>query len=530
MAGNNGRHAVGQSDDEKKLRAFLGKAKFRLFRQIFLRIFSRYAFFGVAASLIVSVVELFVPLYYAGLLEILFLLFAVIGALIHCLVIFPSDMGAARYVDSTGLKERLTTSVELFGRDDELSVLQRADTLDNVKDFSFKYRLPFCWYWKRYIAVLVLLFAMCICVLLPSDAKNMAKAVHEFAKLEGSEEEKIDKVLDELKKKEDAGEISGEKYEELKKALEDAKEQIKESENSLDIEKAKERLAKKIRDSLSDEMGEKLADSLQSLAEKYNLSELVNYQKQLSEMASNSETLEKYKDGLKDLGDMMSDEERKALLDELKKKLEDGELTSQELKDALNATGNANAQVAASTLNEVTGTTGQGGENNNENGNSNNGNNNSNSNGNNGNNNSNNGNNGAGNGNSNNNNGNAGGNNGNGAGGGAKGNSVGGKGGKGYNYGSSKGYEKDDDGNLGEDVTVTGKKKGNDGKLTGKKNGNGGKTSGKTKGNGWTGDKVALDTVIGEYKDEAYSKIGNNKIPAGMDSVVKEYFGGLAGE
>lgn len=520
MAGDSRRQGAVQSDDEKRLRAFLGKAKFRLFRQTFLRLFSRYAFFGVAAAFIISVVEIFVPFYYAGMIELLLLFASFICAFVHCLVIFPSDLSAAKYVDSTGLKERLTTSVELFGHEDELSVLQRADTWNNVKDFSFKYRLPFCWYYKRYIAVLALLFVMCICVLLPSDAKRMAKTVHEFAKLEGGEEEKIDKALEELKKKEESGDITGEKYDELKKALEDAREQIKESENSLDIEKAKERLAKKIRDSLSDEMGEELADSLQSLAGKYNLSELSKYQKQLSELAGSSDTLEKYKDGLKDLGDMMSDEERKALLEEIKKKMEDGELTPSELKDALNATGNANAQVAASTMNEVTGTTGNGGDGNNENNNNNNNNNNNGS--------ANNGNNGSENGNGNNNS-NAGG-NGNDGGGGGKGNGgVGAGGGKGYNYGSTKGYEDKDNGKSGEDVTVT-KKKGNDGKLTGKKDGNGGKTSGKTKGSGWTGNKVGLDTVIGEYKDEAYSKIGNNKIPAGMDSVVKEYFGGLAGD
>lgn len=41
----------------------------------------------------------------------------------------------------------------------------------------------------------------------------------------------------------------------------------------------------------------------------------------------------------------------------------------------------------------------------------------------------------------------------------------------------------------------------------------------------WEGERVSYDSVIGEYREQAYEGISNGKYPSGMEDVIKEYFG-----
>ena len=94
--------------------------------------------------------------------------------------------------------------------------------------------------------------------------------------------------------------------------------------------------------------------------------------------------------------------------------------------------------------------------------------------------------------------------------------------------GSSEGLERKGQENRSEVVSLTGKKTGNDDNLTGKKNGDAKITQkGSQKGGASEGIKAELDSVIGEYSDEAYAKVNSNKVPSAMKDIVKEYFSGF---
>lgn len=97
--------------------------------------------------------------------------------------------------------------------------------------------------------------------------------------------------------------------------------------------------------------------------------------------------------------------------------------------------------------------------------------------------------------------------------------------------GSSDGLERKGQEGKGEVVSLTGKKTGNYDNLTGKKNGDAKITQkGGQKGDASEGIKADLDSVIGEYSNEAYAKVDSNKVPSAMKDIVKEYFSGFGSD
>ena len=43
----------------------------------------------------------------------------------------------------------------------------------------------------------------------------------------------------------------------------------------------------------------------------------------------------------------------------------------------------------------------------------------------------------------------------------------------------------------------------------------------------WEGEHVDYNSVIGQYTENAYEGIANNRYPIGMESVIRDYFGNL---
>lgn len=101
--------------------------------------------------------------------------------------------------------------------------------------------------------------------------------------------------------------------------------------------------------------------------------------------------------------------------------------------------------------------------------------------------------------------------------------------GGGYNYGSNQGIEKADNSNRStpEQITIPGRKTGSDENLTGTgENGTSYSQKG-TQSEGFSGEVVDYGKVLGEYSQAAYGQLEDGSIPAGMESVVKNYFDGL---
>jgi len=442
----------------------------------------------------------------------------------------PNKNQIALIVDSKGLDERLITSLEFIGDDSEIAMALKNDTIDKIKDFDIKKRLPINIRKEKILRIIGLVIACLIVIAIPTNAKKEASKLRDFKKVKN---ETIEKINKEEKKALDVNDLTEEEKEKLKKILDDAKKEIKELDKKEDLNKLMNRLDKKIeglKDTAKSDKGKQLIEDIKKkLIEEQKakttseaLKNLNEINKSLKKSEKGKEILEAMKNGDKDsleeklkelnnsLADLsdaeksklsnalseaalnLSDEELKALLEQAAENAIDGQINSTaELAQALTEL----SQNANSTANF----------NNNNNSNKTNSGKNSSS-------------------------GNGQGNSGNGTGSGNGGNGIGkGSGnGVGWNTGSKNGVENIDAPNSGEQVFIPGREQSNDENLTGDKNGGGTSQSVETKnGLNLDGQKVQYDSVVGDYSEQEIESMKNSSIPQNLQDVVKNYFSEL---
>lgn len=129
---------------------------------------------------------------------------------------------AARLADNMGMQERVSTSIEGRGSTDELRILQRIDTRDQLRNISLEKTMPYYIPWKRYVSLGVFLLMGFICLFIPSEAKDVAKQKHEFVKKVEKEQEKIAKAKKVLDKEMAKGKISKESRKKLEESIKTA--------------------------------------------------------------------------------------------------------------------------------------------------------------------------------------------------------------------------------------------------------------------------------------------------------------------
>lgn len=524
---------------DKDIIKFLKAVARRKFFQNYLNNMSKITCIGIFLAFILNFLSLFVPIYNADIYGYYIIAASFIISLLYSLIKYPSLYDAAIYADAAGLKEKLVTSLEFMGTQGGFVKLLKEDTLSEIEAFDKKLRLPIKYPFKMYIAACLFLSMFAICVFLPAQSKLDAEKLHNLAMQAKEVKEKVeeaDKALNKAMKDEETKADA----EKIKEVLEQAKKELGEAKDSHDIKKAEERLAKKLKEELAKAAGEnesnafnsdsskKLINAMQPLVPEFDLTQFAKYHEKLAELAKESGLSENALNELKSLGDMLTKEQMEKLLENLENSMKDGEISNDELKEALDATDSADAQMAAASItqqasnsssNETSQSSGGSGgaqvsaESSNGSQSESEGENSSGSGG-----------SGSGSGE------NAGtGGNGNGMGSnGGNGSGSGGMGG-GWNMGSDKGLEREATEGKSESVFVTGMEMGNDDNLTGKKSGEAKMTKKSNQaGNAMAGSKAALDSVVGDYSSQAYAKVNSGQVPASMKDVVKNYFSGLS--
>ena len=426
----------------------------------------------------------------------------------------------ALIVDSKGLKERVTTYLVLRGKEDDFAIAQREDTLEAIRKFNIKDKLPIRFPKKE--AILALVFAV-ICISMSFINTLATEKGNKIRELNKTKKEIIEEIKKEEKDIDKIDNLTEEEKKELKDILDKAKEQIKESDKKSDLDKANERLEKKLenlKDKLQSEKGKKDIEKISNnLLKEYKenmkkeakedenavKSNLMNTEegKKLLE-AINTGDKEKIATALGDLNkslDSLSDAEKS----KLSNSFSDAAMAvnSEDLKEALSsaADGVMDGKISAEDLSgalasmksKSNGGKKPGG--NNGSGDSN----------------------GSGNGNgSGNDNGNG---NGNGSGSGLGG---------GWNTGSKNGTERVDTTKSAEEIYIPGREVGNDGNLSGGKN-EGGNTQSITTKNGvnTSGSKDNYTKYVEDYSNEALNNLDSSSMPDSLKDVVKDYFEGL---
>ncbi len=505
---------------EQEIQIFVKQLQRRIALQRFLRYMARYGLVGMLFVLVCNLLTLWIPIYagmwigFGGMGLILLL------GCIHWICRWPKKSEAAFVGDQAGFEERLTTSLERWGRTDLMSQLQRQDTARRIPDFSIAERLPYRTYPRWYVGIGICMVLSLICILYPAEAKRQAREQHALRAMQKEAVKQIDQAEQKLADQAGEGKLQEKEQKALRDILESAKKEVASSRSSAEMKKAKERLETKLVKSLPEQMSAETAKNLQPLVQNQDLAGMAEYQQALDAMAQSSETIANAKQALQDLGEVLETAQKKALIDALNQAQSDGSITEQELSDALQSLNNANASYTQTELSQQSGMQQAGGNaaqtgksSQQANGDS--------------------GSNQSGDANGSGGNGDPSG-NGSGAdageGSGGNGNGSGshaGNNGGGYNHGSEQGMERETQAGEAEQVWIP-QETGDDENLTGQKKGTSGiqrkSQSANTRN---AGQKAELSAVSGSYEKKAYSKIKKQNIPDSLEDLVKEYFSSL---
>ena len=466
-------------------------------------------------------ISLFITIPYIEEICIAVLVIGLIIILVYGFIKAPKKDKVALMVDSKGLDERLITSLELIGCEDNISIAQKKDTVESIKKFDIK-KIKISIDKKQSLLSLGLII-MCILILfVPSTARKEAQKIRDFDKYQKSVIEKVEKEKKEIEKSDD---LSAEEKEEVKKLLEDTVKELKESEKKSEVNKTLERLEKKLEDKKeklsSEKSKEALENSKKKLLDDFNkekeaeakkdVNKLVNelMEKQQSKplaeamLSGDQEAINKELAEIQNkLGSMSSSE-----LSELSEVLKNAalEMSDEELAEALKNASNSvlNKKLDAASLSSAISKSinNSNGQNNNSNQQS------------------------SGSGQNQQQNSNSG----QGQGSSGTGSSGSGSGsGPGWNTGSTVGKENDLENSTGEQIYIPGRNEGSDENLTGNKNDNGNSQEIESQ-NGLNigGEKVDYDKVIGDYSNSALEGANNSNLPQSLKDLIKNYFEGL---
>lgn len=523
------------SREEQEIRGFLKQLQKRLAMQRSLWYLALYGLLGAVFAMVCNLLSLWIPIYAGEWIGFAGWGILLILGVLHWLCRLPKEGEAAVMGDRAGLEERLVTSLESRGKSDLMSRMQRQETAEQIQNFQIAERLPFRAYPRWYAGTVLCLAVAVCCALCTTDAKRLAKERHTLSVIKKEATKQLDQVDEKLEEQAGEGSLQESEQAKLKEILQTAKKEIQTSKDTEDIRKAQERLETKIVNSLPKSINAKTAKSLQSLVQNQDLKAMADYQQALDQLAENSDTIASVKQELQSLGELLGTQQKQALINQLNQALADGKITQQELSDALQSLGDANASYTQTKLSQaggdqssaaaqagatgqqpgVSAEPGQSGEGQGSQNGSGNGDGNSNGSG-----------DGSGSGNGNGNGNNNGNGNGNGNGSG-NGDGFGSGTGGGYSSGSEQGIERKEQAGEAEQVWIP-EETGDDENLTGQRQGSSSiQRKSDQQGTSQAGSKADLGAVSGSYEKKAYSKIQKQKIPDSMEDLVKEYFSSL---
>ncbi|MBQ8148329.1 MAG: hypothetical protein IJ040_06025 [Lachnospiraceae bacterium] len=528
---------------------FIKRVRSRMTEQkiLFFGIWGAMGGFGLAV--IFSVIALFVPWYYAPVFAIAGALLGILVGIVLGIIRKPNMTEAALGLDAHGFHERLITSYGLIGKEDVYSQVQKQDTLRRLGAFQIRKTFPLKVEWQKLVTVLGLALAFVIISFIPTASKEAAQEYHEIAQQVQEEVAKVDEAIEKIESIENLSELEKEN---MISTLVEAKKELQGVENAEELAKAKERIEVKMTQEAAMAENRSVREELQKLSN--GMSDTPKSQEQ--QLAEDLNDLQK---DLQNLNENTSQADRQAIANEMQRLgQQTGNQTMQnqaqnvanntmsqdqlqqlqqevsnEQQTAQNNSNNNqmanNSQMGQTTQNGQNGQNNQNGQNGQENQN--------------GQNNQNGQENQNGQGNQNgqenqngqtmqnaqgneNGQGNQDGENGNG--GSGEGNQgAGGEGGTGtgggYNTGSNVGTQKDVE-LTGQMITIPNREFQENESLDGKVNTESGSATYQKGGEAWAGTSVDYQQVVGDYSQNAYSKVESSNYPSGVQDIVKSYF------
>lgn len=509
---------------------FFKKASLRIKVNFYLKNFIVGLIVSLCLCLFIIITSIFIT--FKDWMEICFIItmLGVITSIIFSFIFSPKEKQIALIVDSKGLKERVTTSLDFIGDETSLSIAQKNDTVNSIKSYDIKKNLPIR-IPKKGVYIIGILLALCLVgAFVPSQARSNEKSLRSFEKYK---KETIKKVQLEEKKIKDSESLSEEEKKALEEELKRAVKELKEAEKKKQLDKALEKLEKKLdnfeKEVNSEEAKKEISQMKETLVKEFNEQKLKegkeDKNKLLTELNKNNEGKKladamesgdksKIENALNNLNSQlknmtqaeksklsaalnsaalnMSDEELQEALANASSDVLDGEIDPDSLADALaslqkSSSGEPKDGQSGGKQQGTQSGDGQGSGN-----------------------------------------GSGQGNDGGSGSGSGSGNGVGTGVGGGWNTGSKDGSEENPDLTNKENVDELGRDQGNDKNLSGGKNQSGNSQTIETeKGLNIGGEKVDIESVIGDYSNEAFESLDKGTLPETMKEAIMKYFDSL---
>lgn len=338
---------------EQAILSFIKKARNHLWRHKQLKAFIYSIWISLCVCLLLNIIGLVISIPY---IPEKCLVILILGGLISFGYTFyhrPNMQKTALMVDQTGLNERLSTALMLIRKEDEMSILQRKDTLEHIKDYSIKTHFPFKWPIKQLIWC-VSIFIICVVLFnLPTKAKQETDNIRAFDK----QKQEISKQLDTQKKllQEEKHLSEAEKAElmrvlnQTKKALNKISEQEKLENEVQRLSKKLERISKETQNKQAKQSVERakheLTDKLNQAIKKKAESDLNKLTKVLEQNNETQKLAESLKDSLAD--EAAVKEQVEALMEQV------SQLNEAQKAALSNTLANAAAQMQNSDLSQA---------------------------------------------------------------------------------------------------------------------------------------------------------------------------------
>ena len=305
-------------EQDTKILAFIKKAKKRIRRQKFWRVFCIALIAGMIIWGLINTVALFIPIYKAILIGMGAMIVCVIAGIIAGPFFAPSIEQTAKMIDGKGFKERVSTAYELKGKDDFYSNLHKRDTCSQIQNVSMKKLFP----GKLSKKVMIIMFASFLFVvataMAPAKTREEAQEIHEV----NEEKKDVTAQLEEVKKEvEEKYDLSDEERAHLEEMLDEAKSELKKAESQEEISKIKDRFESKVETQIVAPEIKNEAKAIENA-----LNQLEGNKKDLAEQQEIAQQLE-------DLAKEAEDEELQNIAEQIQQELgETGEI-SDEIKE-----------------------------------------------------------------------------------------------------------------------------------------------------------------------------------------------------
>lgn len=288
---------------------------------------------GFGAAVVISLISLFVPWYFAVQYALIAVAAGVVAGMVLGILKRPDMKQAALRLDAQGFQERLITSYELAGKEDSISIIQKRDTLARLKLVNVRKLFPL----KPKGKQLAMMFGLAAVFLglsfVPTAAKDRAQEQHAIAQQVKDEVAKVDDAIEKIEKME---ELSQQEKEELLSLLQQSRKELSDVDTAEALEKAKERIAVKV---------DQQADQTDTRAARQELRSLADSMQGENQSASKqlAQGLQDLQKDLENMDDTTGDAEKQAIADEMQQ-------LAEQAKQQADQTGDSNMQQAAQSM------------------------------------------------------------------------------------------------------------------------------------------------------------------------------------